>query len=150
MTNDRVSSLVFLAISVAFLIAAAQMPLGQLKTPGAGFMPLILSIFMVAFGGAFTCKAFLRPGNTANKPMEKGALRRVFFLLLGLVAYCVLLKPVGFPVLTLIFLVVFMKILGVPRWRTILVVALVATVCAILIFETWLAIPFPRGLWWPE
>ncbi len=61
-----------------------------------------------------------------------------------------LLTPVGFPVLTLIFLIVFMKILGVPRWRTILIVAVGTTICSMLIFETWLAVPFPKGLWWPE
>lgn len=150
MTNERVGSLVFLIVSVAFLVAALRMPLGQLKTPGPGFMPMLLAILMVAFSGTFVCKAFLKPEKREEEPLAKGALGRVFSLILGLIAYCALLTPVGFPVLTLIFLIVFMKILGVPRWRTILIVAVGTTICSMLIFETWLAVPFPKGLWWPE
>ena len=150
MINDRMSSLFFLAVSVAFLAAVLPMPFGQPREPGAGFMPLLLSLLMVSISGGLTLKAFVRPSQAAEEPLEKGAGRRIIFLVIGLALYCVLLPVVGFLVLTVIFEAIFLKVLGVPRWRTIWIVALAATAGASLVFEVWLLVPFPKGLWWPR
>ena len=150
MISDRMSSLFFLAVSVAFLAAVLSMPFGQPKEPGPGFMPLLLSLLMVSISGGLTLKAFLRPDRAAEEMLEKGAGRRIIFLVVGLVLYCALLPVVGFLVLTVIFEVIFLKVLGVPRWWTIWIVALAATAGASLVFEVWLLVPFPKGLWWPQ
>jgi len=148
--SDRMSSLFFLIVSVAFLASVLTMPLGQAKEPGPGFMPLLLSLLMVAISGGLTVKAFVRPGPAVGEPLEKGAGKRIILLVVGLALYCGLLPVVGFLVLTVIFEAIFLKVLGVPRWRTIWIVALAATAGASLVFEVWLLVPFPRGLWWPQ
>jgi hypothetical protein len=150
MISDRISSIFFLAVSLAFLAAVLPMPFGQPREPGPGFMPLLLSLLMVSISGGLTVTAFVRPGRRAGEQLEKGAARRIILLVVGLALYCVLLPAVGFLILTVIFEAIFLKVLGVPRWRTIWTVALAATVGASLVFEIWLQIPFPKGLWWPQ
>jgi len=148
--SDRVSSLSFWVVSVAFLYASLHMPLGQPKEPGPGFMPFILGLIMVSISGGLSLKALIRPEVASSKLIEKGSILRVALLVVGLVIYCILLPWVGFFVLTFLFEIVFLKLFGVPKWRTILVVAIAVTFGAILIFETWLHVPFPKGVWWPR
>jgi hypothetical protein len=148
--NERVSSIFFLAVSLAFLGAVLTMPFGQPREPGPGFMPLLLSLLMVSISGGLTVTAFLRPARPAGEPLEKGTVRRITLLVVGLALYCILLPVVGFLILTVIFEAIFLKVLGVPRWRTIWTVALAATAGASLVFEIWLQIPFPKGIWWPQ
>lgn len=126
------------------------MPLGQPKEPGPGFMPFLLGLIMVLISGGLSLKALIRPEGATSELIEKGSILRVALLVVGLVIYCILLPWVGFFVLTFLFEIVFLKLFGVPKWRTILVVAIAVTLGAILIFETWLHVPFPKGVWWPR
>jgi hypothetical protein len=150
MIRDRVSSLLFLSLSIIFLAASLHMPFGQFSEPGPGFMPLFLGIIMVLISGGLSLKALIRPEREApSELLEKGSIVRCALLVIGLVFYCVLLPWVGFLVLTFLFEIVLLKLFGVRKWRTILAVATAVTLGSILIFETWLQVPFPKGTWWP-
>lgn len=150
MIGDRLSSIFFLAVSIIFLYSTLHMPIGQPKEPGPGFMPFLLGLIMVLISGGLFLKAFIRPERASSELMEKGSIIRVALIVIGLVIYCALLPLAGFLILTFIFEAVFLKLLGVPKWRTILLVAIAVTLGTILIFETWLHVPFPKGLWWPR
>lgn len=150
MISERVSSFFFLVLSLAFLGGVLGMPIGKANHPGPGFMPLFLSLFMAILSGVFTLKAFSHPGKPSGETEERGQNKYVILLILGLIGYCALLPFVGFLVLTFIFLVVFMRLLGVPKWSTILAFAATASIVSTLLFEIWLAVPFPKGVWWPD
>jgi len=149
MSAERVGPVCFLLISIAFLTATLCMPIGVPRSPGPGFMPLLLGGLMVLLSAGFTYNAFRRPvPRTALAPPSQG--RQVIWMILGLAAYWGLFTTLGFPLLTLSFLVLFMRLLGTTRWWLVVLVALAVTGASILIFEVWLSIPFPKGLWWPE
>jgi hypothetical protein len=115
--------------------------------PGPGFMPLLLGIIMLIIAGGLSFRAFLL-NPPSPETIEKGSLLRVLMVVSGLILYSLLLAYIGFTVLTLLFLGVFMRLLGVKNWWTILLVSVAATVVAVLVFDKWLHVPFPKGIWW--
>jgi hypothetical protein len=149
MNNERISSLFFLLLSLFFLVASFGMPIGKPSAPGAGFLPLFLAVIMVLVSGGIAWKAFIRPQTTSSEALEKGEVIRIVLLVVGFALYCALLSVVGFYVLSLLYLIYFMKLFSVPKWWTILLVAIITTVCSYFLFELFLQIPFPKGIWWP-
>ena len=148
MISDRISSLFFICISVIFLVGALCMPIGQPNEPGPGFMPLFLGVIMVLISGGLLLQGFFRPEPTSSELMNRGSIIRIALSVVGLVLYCVLLPFVGFFFVTFLFEIAYMKLFGVTKWRTILMVAITATLGAFLLFDTLLQIPFPKGSWW--
>lgn len=150
MISEWLVSLFFLVVSTVFLLATLDMPIGHTYNPGPGFLPLLLALFMVSISGGLLFRQIFQPVRGSIKLIEKGTVSRSIFLVGWLIAYWALLPLVGFFVLTFVFEAVFLKVLGVSRGRTILVVAFGAACLSILIFEIWCQIPFPKGLWWPR
>ena len=64
----------------------------------------------------------------------------------SLAFYALALERVGFLVCTLVFFVVLFKTLGRKGWGHAVVGAVIATVLAYLMFDTWLKVNLPRGL----
>ncbi len=147
MISDRVSSLVFLCTSIFFFVAALRMPFGRLNEPGPGLLPVLLGILMVVTSGALVLQGFFRLERSVSHSLERASVNRMIVFVLGLALYCLLLPVLGFFTVTLLFEIGCMKLFGVTKWRTILSVAIAATLGAYYLFDTLLQIPFPRGVW---
>ena len=149
MISDRVSSLFFLCVSIFFLVAALRMPFGHLNEPGPGLMPVLLGLIMVLTSGGLFLQGFFRPEAISSEWVHRGSINRIVLFVVGLILYCVLLPLLGFLFVTFLFEIACMKIFDVTKWRTILLVAVAATLGTFFLFDTLLQIPFPRGVWWP-
>lgn len=150
MSVARASSMVFFGVSLATLWAALTMPIGDLGTPGPGFLPLLLGVFMVGTSGGLVVGELRRPSARSAEASAPGAARRVTLFVVALIAYCVLLPVVGFLPLTFLLQVGLLRLLGVSRAGTVLLIAALATGVSYFLFERWLGVPFPQGWWWPN
>ena len=57
--RDFASGLLFIALGVVFTVSAASRPIGAIAGPGAGFVPLVLSIAMAILGAVILFKSLV-------------------------------------------------------------------------------------------
>jgi hypothetical protein len=92
-----VAGLLFVAIGVVTIVAASDYPLGTIRNIGAGYFPIMLGVILVGLGGAIAIKG-LAP---AAEPIEGIALRPLFMVTAAVVAFALLVRPLGLAIATL-------------------------------------------------
>ncbi len=68
-------------------------------------------------------------------------------VIIVLVIYTVLMKYLGFALDTLLFLIFLMRRVEPQRWPLVLSVSILGVIISYGIFQVWLDIPLPRGIW---
>ena len=145
---DQVSSLVWLAFAVCIGIESLRLPLGSLRDPGAGFVPLgagiglaILSL-MAFFQGRF------RPGEeTTRKGWHSKERRKSLLLILSvLFGYALFLDFLGFLISTFLLLVMLFRFVEPQRWLVAIGGGVLASAASYLVFEVWLKTQLPKGI----
>ncbi len=145
---DRVSSIVWLVVSVAIIGGSSSYALGTLSSPGPGFLPLTCGIIMAGLSLVVYVQAVWKAKKDAEKRPESfwtsrwPKLAAALFILL---AYSFLLEIFGYVLMTFIFLLFVLKVVEPTPWRTALTEAVLATVISYVVLELWLKVPLPRG-----
>jgi len=147
---ERVVALTVVALSGIYLTQALALPYGTSARPGAGFFPTLTAIFACAVGLVMTARAFLISAPAAVSREEGGLTTvergRVVATIVVLVAFCLLLPWVGYPLVAFGFVAILLRRLG-TAWRTALIVAVVSAAFSHYLFAVLLDVPLPRGPW---
>jgi hypothetical protein len=144
--TERLLALAVVAASGVYLLNAWPLPMGTGARPGAGFFPLGIGLFGIAFALVWTVSAFRRApaaAGTALIPVE--ARGRVVATTAALVGFCLLLPWVGYPVAALVFAAGSLRWLGAP-WRAALVIGVASAAISYYLFAVLLSVPLPRGV----
>jgi hypothetical protein len=92
-----VSGLLFALIGVGAVVLAQNYPLGTLARMGPGMLPTILGVMLGVVGVALTFQSFVigDPEESEARVPGVAAFRAALFLLLGLLAFALLIRPAG-------------------------------------------------------
>ena len=119
--------------------------LGSMSRPGPGLYPFFVGI-AIAVAALFTLVGTLRSGD-AHPVLDSGG-RRTFAIMTATFCFWILAMPVlGYVVVTLISTFVFAKAVRLEGWRKPLAVAVGTSAFIWLLFDVWLYIDLPRGIW---
>lgn len=151
--SDVLFAALVLAAGVGYEAMALRMPQGKIAYPGPGFFPAIVGAVLVLTAAACLVQAVLRsatdprgkPRATLGIPARRRVTKTVSLLAL-LVLYVLALKPVGFPIAILTFLVASIRTFGYRKWLPALGIAAVLSVLSYLAFVVWLKVPLPLGM----
>src|SRR4051812_16234625 len=109
-------------------------------------MPFWLSLVMA---GLALLLLFRSPrGETVDWMPGREGVKRVLMVLGVTVAFVALMQVIGMIVGIALFLAVLMRFLERHRWRLTITVALAAAGLNWLVFEHWLRVPLPQGMFW--
>jgi putative tricarboxylic transport membrane protein len=144
---DRVTAVLLLAFSVAFAAGALKYYTWWGDSgPGSAFLPFWLSLVMAALAlGLLVRKS---AAGTADWLPSGQGLKRVLVVLGATVAFVVLMQVIGMIVGIAIFLAVLMRYLERQPWWLTVVIALGAAGVNWLVFQHWLRVPLPQGIFW--
>jgi hypothetical protein len=145
-TADRITAALLLAFSAAFAAGALKYYTWWGDSgPGSAFLPFWLSLVM----GALALGLLLRSPAASRewRPGREGA-KRVLVVLGVTVAFVVLMQVIGMIVGIALFLAVLMRYLERQPWWLTIVVSLAAAALNWLVFEHWLRVPLPQGVFW--
>ncbi len=145
---DRMSTLSFLVLAVAICIESIRLGPGSLSNPGPGLVPLgsglILGIFsfivLIRSGGSL-----LEKEETIGKTVPER--KKMISILVSLVGYAFLITPLGFHLVNFLWMTFLCRGLGKMEWKASFFFSLIATFSCYLLFEYYLQIRFPRGIW---
>jgi hypothetical protein len=142
--RDRFSAVALLVFALAVGLKASTFPLGNLKSVGPGFFPLILAALLGLLSFVLLISSFTSL-EEKDPPTWPARWTGVVSVLAALFAYGFLLKFLGFSLTTFLFSLALLKY-GYPKgWVIPLGGALATTFFTLVIFKYWLGTPFPAG-----
>ena len=90
---DHAAGAAFIAFGLLVIAISSSLPFGNLSSPGSGFMPMILAILMILFGGTLMLRAGeSKPFATLAWGDAKHAAMVVLITALAIAAF----EPLGF------------------------------------------------------
>ncbi len=156
---ERVVALVTVVGGGIYLSQALALPFGSVERPGAGFFPVVVAVFTCIVGAIVTVQAFRGGGTTAQMggsggsgtgpPVRENTPERRSRVVTGvvlLVAFCLLLPRVGYPLLAFAFVAVFLRRLG-SSWRGAALLGALSAGVSYYLFAVLLDVALPRGPW---
>jgi len=138
--SEVIGSLFWLVVAIFFALGGIKVGLGTLSSPGPGFLPVVMAMFL-AFLSLFTLiKGLIRSGKTIGKiPWKRNilAIASVFF-------YGLLLDLIGFLLSTFVMMFMLFGILkDKNKWTGVFIYSVATALAAWLIFSVAFKIPFP-------
>jgi putative tricarboxylic transport membrane protein len=145
---DRISGIFWLCFAVLTIIQSYHLGLGTLHKPGPGFLFFWVNLILVILSLIVLIRAWVGKREEGPQPAIFGGqnVSKIAFVLISLFLYAILMEPVGFILITLLFFLFILKIIEKKRWFYTVFVSVVVTVISYLIFETWLQSQLPKGL----
>jgi putative tricarboxylic transport membrane protein len=145
---DQWSSLFWLLAGIGITLGSLKYGFGNLQAPGAGFITFfagaVLSFLSVGLFFSSLRSESLRKGvGILWEGLEVGKVIYVFFLL---VAYALVLKPLGFLITTFGLLCLLLKVKAAYPLLKVILISLLVTTGAYLLFQVWLKVQLPRGI----
>jgi len=149
--GPRLAGLVLLAVSVAILFAVFAIPgRGGYSSSGPRFVPLIVAIGLIALSAAFLARTWVRPDmELAERSAEEDAATHwatPALLAVAMLAYALLMEPIGYILSTAAFFVPVARLLGSRSLVRDVVIGLVAGVGLFTAFTQYLGVSLPAGL----
>ncbi len=141
-------ALFFLLIGSTCLAGSLLMPFGKARSPGVGFYPLLVGMFLVALSVPFIIQSWKSRHNHLpdEEPFPRGPdLRRVAAVAIAVGLYPILLTFLGYILSSFFLLVSVLRLFGLQsRWKIVLI-ALITVGLSYYLFARILAVPLPRG-----
>ena len=146
LTSDRVGGAALLVIGLftiwESLASARKLPLGNIRTPGPAYVPVVLAVMLVLFGIAILVMGSRGPKFSGLSWTE---WPHAVGILMACVFVAVALERLGYRI-TMV-LTIFALLAGLERKHVVFaaVFALALGLGTFLLFDTLLRVPLPRG-----
>jgi len=146
--TDRSSSLFWLVVGIGIAISSLKYGFGTLHEPGPGFITFFAGTILIILSLALFLSSFWDHKDRIGfhnlwAGLEPG---KVLYVIVLLIAYTFLLKPMGFLISTFILLFLLFRVKGTYRLKTIFLISFLVTVGSYIIFEIWLKAQLPKGV----
>ena len=147
MNNDQLSSTVWFILGLAVCLGSLQYKLGTPASPGTGFMPFLAGMAICFFSGTGLIHSTLRrrQGEGWAPVLQGFSWKNAMIILVSLLAYALLLFPLGFVITTTLFIAFLLRAIVPQRWSVVIACSILTAAASYLIFEVWLKAQLPKG-----
>ena len=137
-------------IAGAYVISSFNLPLGDLKSPGAGFYPLLIGFLFLAVGITLSILSLPSRNEVGGEAFPFGKdLKRVLSIAFILIAFAVIFRPLGYGISSVFLMVAVLRVLGKQGWLKIVGISLATATFSYLFFSFILGVPLPTGTIFP-
>lgn len=145
---DRVSGVIWLAVSLFVCAESAEVGVGTFPSPGPGFLPfwsgMVLGLLAISLIITRTLKK--KRGEKRTDLWEGKQWGKIVLALLALLIYSLVLPKLGYLIATFGLLTLLFGMVGKVKIGMQGLSALITVSVTYLIFSVWLNIPLPKGL----
>jgi putative tricarboxylic transport membrane protein len=147
LNNDQASAGVWLVLGIIIAVSSVRYDLGTLDSPGTGFLPFLAGLAISFFSIlGLVAGALKKRSGIVWKPITAGLMwKKSLIVMLALLAYALLLTPLGFLLCTILFVGFLLVAVQPQRWYVVISVAIGTAIGAYGIFEVWLKAQLPKG-----
>ena len=146
---ELIGGTAWMGVGIFFGVIAVKLGLGALRTPGPGFLPLIMALLLVFLSLFVVARGVTKPEGTGKKFF----CWRSAVVVVSVFVYGLLLDFAGFLISTFSLMIVLFGLLmrGKHRWSRVFLYAALTALAAWLVFSVALGVPFPlprlRAVW---
>ena len=148
-------SIIWIIVGGAICFLSWRIRLGSFREPGAGFVAFASGLSLVVIGVIMTLsKKFSKPASISDHSADRPFLRLPKFPLVYtvfvLVGYGLVLDLLGYLITTFLVMFALFYDRAANRFLPSVLASLLTVISTYLIFETWLRVQLPRGIfpWW--
>jgi putative tricarboxylic transport membrane protein len=141
MSRDLVSGLFWLAVAIFVAGQGLSFNLGSLSRPGSGFFPFWGGVVLGVLSLVLIVRSFRR---VAAGPRIRPESWKPLVVVGALLAYLLLLEPLGFVSVTFLFLLLLFR-LERRGWAFSAASAAIGTLASYGLFQVWLKTQLPTG-----
>ncbi len=137
----------WIGLGLVVMCLSYSLGLGGLHNPGPGLMPFLLGSLLCVISFYFLLMfLYSKVDRDEGEQVEQGQVNswRLCLVLASLFAYALLLEPLGFPVTTLLILIILFRSMN-NRWLSVLFASFVTVFLSYVIFS-YLGVRFPKGI----
>jgi putative tricarboxylic transport membrane protein len=150
-TQDLIGSFLWLLTGSYVTIHAYGMGLGNLHSPGAGFIFFLAALLLVILSvvdliGTFRRTPEATVGKEESHVWSGVRWKKLLMLLGGIAVYVYVFNFLGFATSTFLLMVLLFKGVEPTRWSIAVASSMLTTVFSYLIFKMWLGVSFPTGI----
>jgi putative tricarboxylic transport membrane protein len=152
MSRDAITGLAVLAASLVLFVLTLDLKPNALVPIGPGFYPrIVLGICALLAAALLSFELLAAKKPATEKTADNNNYRLVFVIFLIFGVYVGALPFLGYRIATLLFIAVLHVTLepprGAKRWAFVGLNALLTTAVTYILFEKYLLVLLPRGLW---
>jgi hypothetical protein len=147
---ELISSLVWMAVGVLFLVGSIGLGLGSFSEPGPGFFPFVMAACLISFSSTHFMFSLIK-GEQFNFvkserfwPKSDG-IKRILFTIMFLFGFVLALSYLGFVLTTFLFMFIILRFVEPQKWLTVFLIGSLSTVLSYSIFQLWLRSNLPIG-----
>lgn len=145
--SDLIGGVFFLGVGILFAVYSRTVDIGTMEEPGPGFLPFASGILLAVMAAILVGKAFFTESEKGERYFPKpDSWKRVSMVIAALILYNFLLRPLGFILVTFLFVAFLVRCIFPQTWLRSIVTAALSTAGAQLVFARLLEIQFPKGL----
>jgi putative tricarboxylic transport membrane protein len=145
--REMISGAASLLIAALVFMTSLRLGVGALHDPGPGFVLFLASISLAICACILLCIGFSRKTQPALRPEtgNRTDRRNALIVMAALIAYCLALPKLGYPVSTFVLMLV---LFGLGRMKPGMVVlgSLITVLLSYCLFGHLLGTPLPRGV----
>jgi len=141
---DRITGYILLAIGAITAWSSIHLSMGRVRHPGPGFLPFGLALCLIILSLTLILKSW----KSNASPVPFWPKRTWLRPLLGVVIfifYAWVIQRLGFILSTLLFLIIWMRLIERVRWQTLIGISIGTTGALYFIFVFFLEVPLPMG-----
>jgi putative tricarboxylic transport membrane protein len=145
MKADRAGAILALALGFLLISQGVKLPPGKEGAPGPGFFPVWIGVGLMAL----SLIPLIRPsgGQKVGDLLPRGnEAVRVAWVLVALILYAALLKPLGFIIATFSLFLILLQFYRRGRWWVAVALSLAAVLGSYWLFARFFEMPLPEGL----
>jgi len=139
------SAIFWLAVGILVCYGATRLGLGSVTEPGAGFIFFWSGLILVLLSLIVLADS-VRGAEDAVQGMGEMNWAKIALVLLSLLLYALFLERLGFVLTTFVVLSFLLGWIEGTNWGRSLAVASAAALACFAIFELWLKIRLPKGI----
>jgi hypothetical protein len=113
--------------------------------PQAGYFPFYIALLICICSTVVFVQSFVRLGTDRRVFVTAGQFKQVLVILVPSTAYVFGVWLIGIYVSAALFISLFMRFAGHYSWLRSVVMGLVVSISAFVMFEIWFKIPLPKG-----
>lgn len=143
---DRISGFFWLFFSIFIAIEAKRLGLGSLHKPGPGFLYFWTSIALGIMSIVILIRSWTKKIESGETIFGKQNLSKIFLVLIAVFLYAFFMETLGFIPITLLLFIYLLGVIEKKNWLFAIIVSIIVTASAYIIFEIWLKSQLPNGI----
>jgi cellulose synthase/poly-beta-1,6-N-acetylglucosamine synthase-like glycosyltransferase len=149
MVSEKISSVLFVVFGAFLIFESRKYSMGAIDNPGPGFLPFLLGIAIVLMSIALLIRVWKkrRTEDRGSSWPERKGLIRISVIFVAILLFAALLETTGYMINVFALFLILLRPVGKQKWLWTLLISIGATLVSYLLFDRWLMLPLPRGIW---